>query len=89
MQHFVVKAQHVEPHDEIGALKFGEQVVDLFLAVDAILALRGVIGHADAESHLVQLVAVLQVHVDLLEHVAVVLCSGYVQRGDQIPHAQG
>ena len=53
VQHFVIEAQHVEPHDKIGALKFREQVVDVFFTVDVILALRGVVGHADAESHLV------------------------------------
>ena len=38
--------------DEIGALQFGDQIIDLRFAVNPVFAARRVVGHAYAHPHL-------------------------------------
>src|SRR5690242_17507214 len=56
MEDFVIEAQVVETHDEIGALQFREQLIDLVLAIDPILPARAAVGDADAHAHVADLV---------------------------------
>ena len=51
VEDFVIEAEDVEADDEVGALQFGDEVVDLAFAVNFVIAARGAVGDADAHAH--------------------------------------
>jgi hypothetical protein len=51
VEDFVIETEMVETDDEVGALEFREKVVDLFFAVNFIVAARGGISNAHAHAH--------------------------------------
>jgi len=56
MQNFVIESEVVETDYQIGPLQFGEEVVDLFFAVNPVSATSGAVGDADAHAHLANIV---------------------------------
>jgi len=56
MQHFVIEPQVVESDDQIGPLQLADELVHLFLAIDPVFAVGGVVGDSHAQAHAADLV---------------------------------
>jgi hypothetical protein len=52
----VVEAEIVKTDHEIGPKQFGDELVDLFFAVDFVIAASSAVGHADAHAHVADVI---------------------------------
>src|SRR5437667_12800947 len=56
MQNLVIETQIIEAHNQIGALQFSDEVVDLFFSVNPVIPACRAVSHAYAHAHLTDLV---------------------------------